>query len=133
MAGQGLRRGRKPSIAVATAQVIDLGRTVRTLATDLRRLQTRLRFLDAYYSSQSKAAASTTRTSRRSRRGPNVRDLAHDVLKKTRKALPIQELARRVTRARGGRAGKQFAQNLGIALGKDRRFKRVERGVYGLR
>lgn len=45
----------------------------------------------------------------------------------------MKELARRVVKARGEGSGKQFAQNLAVALGKDRRFKRVERGVYALR
>jgi len=38
-----------------------------------------------------------------------------------------------VGRARGGKAGAQFAQNLGVAPSKDGRFKKVERGVYEAR
>jgi hypothetical protein len=74
-----------------------------------------------------------TSTGQTSKRRPNVRDLAHDVLKKSKKPLHIQELAKRVSRGRRQRSGVMFAQNLGIALGKDRRFKRVDRGIYGLR
>lgn len=127
------KRGRKPSIAVASTQVVEMSRALRGLMTEMRRLRKRLALLDAFYSNQGRTRTALSKRTPQSRRGPNVRDLAHDVLKKTRKALPIRELARRVTRARGGRAGQQFAQNLSVALGRDRRFKRVERGVYGLR
>jgi len=133
MAGQGSVRGRRPSIGVATAQVVDLSRTVRTLSTDLRRLKKRLQLLDAYYARATTIRGSGVRTRTASRRGPNVRDLAHEVLTRTKKPLPIQDLAKKVSKARGGRPGRMFAQNLGLALGKDRCFKRVERGVYGLR
>ena len=56
--------------------------------------------------------------------------MAFVALRKSRKALPIRELAEKVMRARGKKSGRQFAQNLAVALGKDRRFKRVDRGVY---
>ena len=128
-------RGRKPSIAVATRKLVDMRRMLKALVTETIRLQERLNSLDSFYSKHSGIARAGDQASAngRSRRGPNVRDLAYATLKRGRKALPIRDLAQKVIRARGGKAGQQFAQNLSVALGRDPRFKRVERGVYGLR
>ena len=122
-------RGRKPSIGVAADKLTEIRRTLRSLETEISRLQKRLKSLDAYYSRQ----VQTSRTARSSRRGPNVRDIAFDALRKSRKGMPIRQLAEKVMRARGKKSGRQFAQNLAVALGKDRRFKRVDRGVYAAR
>jgi hypothetical protein len=124
-------RGRKPSIGVAAAKLTEIRRTLRALSTEVRRLQERLRTLDIFYSRQT-AAVSAGRT-RQSRRGPNVRDIAYQVLRRSRKGLPIQELAAEVVRRRGRKSGRQFAQNLAVALGKDDRFRRIDRGVYAAR
>ena len=124
-------RGRKPSIAVAAGKVMEIRREMKSLTTALARIQDHLNNLDAYYSNPRNLAAPSASTPRSTGkgRGPNVRDHAYRILK-GRKSLPIQDLAKRVARARGGKAGAQFAQNLGVALSKDGRFKKVERGVY---
>jgi hypothetical protein len=124
-------RGRKPSIGVAADKLTEIRRTLRSLGTEIVRLQQRLKSLDTYYSRQVQATAA--RSAKPSRRGPNVRDLAFDTLRRSKKALPIHVLAEKVMRARGKKSGQQFAQNLSVALGKDRRFKRVDRGVYAAR
>ncbi len=138
-------RGRVPSIATAADKARDLRKNVRGLLGDLRQLEGRLRALDrmyqrrqAYYKAlaaeavrletRSSAAASTMRG-----RGPNVRDVAFELLQKLRGPQPIQKIADQVLKAKGGRAGANFVQNLGAALQRDRRFKRASRGVYGLR
>jgi hypothetical protein len=121
-------RGRKPSIGIAADKLTEVRRTLRSLGTELQRLQTRLRSLDAYYSRQVSRPSGNGAGSNHTR--PNVRDLAYAILKKSRKGLPIQELAGRVVNVRGRRSGAQFAQNLAVALGKDSRFKRIDRGIY---
>jgi hypothetical protein len=124
-------RGRKPSIGVAAAKLTEVRRTLRALSTEIRRLQQRLRALDSFYSKQT--AALSAGKARQSRRGPNVRDIAYQVLRRTRNGLPIQDLAAEVIRRRGRKSGRQFAQNLAVALGKDDRFRRIDRGVYAAR
>lgn len=138
-------RGRVPSIATAADRARELRKNVRGLLGDLRQLEGRLRALDrmyqrrqAYYKAlaaeaarletRNSAAASTMRG-----RGPNVRDVAFEMLQKSKGPQPIQKIADQVLKAKGGRAGANFVQNLGAALQRDRRFKRASRGVYGLR
>ena len=55
------------------------------------------------------------------------------MLRKNKGAMPIQKLAEQVLKAKGGRSGANFVQNLGAALQRDPRFKRAGRGIYGLR
>lgn len=138
-------RGRVPSIATAADRARELRKNVRGLLGDLRQLEGRLRALDrmyqrrqAYYKAlaaeaarletRNSAAASTMRG-----RGPNVRDVAFEMLQKSKGPQPIQKIADQVLKAKGGRAGANFVQNLGAALQRDRRFKRASRGVYGIR
>lgn len=130
-----VRRGRKPSIGTATDRVRNFRRTLKALVTELGRLETRLDDLDRYYSRlarQEQPAAAVGRPTLRGR-GPNVRDTAFEILRTSKHALPIVKLAERVKKVKGGSSGKAFVQNLGAALAKDKRFRRVERGVYGLR
>lgn len=134
----GSRRGRTPSISTAATKVRGLRRNLKSLVTEMQRLEDRLAMLDTYYRSRrgSVAAGAGVRTGTRTGlrgRGPNVRDVAHDILAKSRKPLTITELADKVVKEKGGEAGENFVQNLGAALYRDRRFRRVGRGVYGLR
>lgn len=124
-------RGRVPSIATAADKARDLRKNVRGLLGDLR-TEGRLRALDrmyqrrqAYYKAlaaeavrletRSSAAASTMRG-----RGPNVRDVAFELLQKLRGPQPIQKIADQGPQGQGGRAGANFVQNLGVALQRDR-------------
>jgi hypothetical protein len=137
-AGFRSRRGRIPSIGTAAGKVRGLRRNLKSLVTEMQRLEDRLAMLDTYYRSRQGAVANgrAGRTGTRSGlrgRGPNVRDVAHDILARSRKPLPITELADMVVKQKGGTAGENFVQNLGAALYRDRRFRRVGRGVYGLR
>jgi hypothetical protein len=132
------RRGRIPSIGTAAGKVRGLRRNLKSLVTEMQRLEDRLAMLDSYYRSRRAMLANggsgrpVSRTGLRGR-GPNVRDVAHDILARNRKPMPITELADRVVREKGGQAGENFVQNLGAALYRDRRFRRIGRGVYGLR
>jgi hypothetical protein len=132
MGGRG-RRGRMPSIRVTAHKVHEMRRTLKALSTELRRVEQRLRSLDSFYRKM-RFGTVTPAASRPGRRsGINVRDLSFKILKGSRRGLPISEIAGRVARIRGGQVGARFTQNLGIALMRDRRFKRVDRGVYALR
>ena len=130
---QPAKRGRKPQISTASREVVTLKRQVRVLLTGLGRLQSRLVMLDAYHG-KATASPALTRKGSQSKPGrkPNVRDLAAEILKRSKKPMPLTVLAQRVTKARGKKSGKMFAMNLGTALRNDRRFRRVGRGVYGL-
>jgi hypothetical protein len=76
MEGQGLRRGRKPSIGVAEAHLSEIRKTLKALVTETSRLQQRLKMLDAFYTNgRSQSASLPAGTPRKTRRGPNVRDL----------------------------------------------------------
>lgn len=132
------KRGRKPSIGTATERVRQLRRTLKSLVTEMSRLEIRLDELDHYYTRMAREKARVVVLKSRGPstlrgRGPNVRDVAFEILKRAKGPLPIIQLAKRVHGSKGGRPGQHFAQNLGAALVKDRRFKREGRGVYGLR
>jgi len=131
------RRGRTPSIGTAASKVRGLRRNLKSLVTEMQRLEERLAMLDTFYRSRRSLAGGVTgRGSNRAGlrgRGPNVRDVAHDILVRSRKPLGITELADKVVKAKGGDAGENFVQNLGAALYRDRRFRRVGRGIYGLK
>lgn len=132
MGGRG-RRGRMPSIGVAAQKVHQVRRSLKALGTELQRVEQRLKSLDSFYR-KLRFAPGIPPASRPGRRsGINIRDLSFKILKGSRRGLPISEIAGRVARIRGGEVGARFTQNLGIALMRDRRFKRVDRGVYALR
>jgi hypothetical protein len=137
MRGPRSRRGRKPSILTAAARAHGLRRSLKSLVTEVQRLERRLRMLDSYYRSQHLALKS--RAGRPAGpgglrgRGPNVRDAAFKILSRLRRPAPISDLARKVIKLKRGRPGANFVQNLGAALQRDRRFKRAGRGLYGVR
>ena len=124
------RRGRKPEIRTAGRLAAELRRQAKALTTAIGRLEQRLAMLDAYYTRQQSTRVGARQSSGR---GPNVRDLAADVLERAGKPLAIAVLAPRVAKARGKKAGKAFPQNLATALRGDRRFRRVGRGLYSLK
>lgn len=139
-------RGRVPSIESAIERAHELRKGLRTLAGDMGRLEARLKTLDALYKKRqnyyrktmAEAAHLVARAPRNPGqalrgRGPNVCEVAYVVLKKHRGQLPIQKLADLVIREKGGDPGANFVQNLGAALLRDRRFRRIARGVYGLK
>lgn len=131
------RRGRSPSISTATARARGLRRNLKSLVTEMLRLERRLKMLDAFYRSRAFARATAAgrgpaRPGLRGR-GPNVRDVAFEILSRRRSPMPISDLARQVIRRKGGQAGDNFVQNLGAALFRDRRFRRAGRGMYGLK
>jgi len=135
--GSMARRGRKPSIATATRHTRDLKKSVRVLARELEELELRLDLLDRYYRSRERLLASVKRGAGAAAglrgKGPNVRDVALEILRKGGRAMNIAALASQVIRKKGGRAGANFTQNLGAALYRDRRFKRTGRGLYSAR
>lgn len=139
-------RGRVPSLESATERARELRKGLRALVSELGRLESRLRTLDTlykkrqdYYRKALADAADIVAHVPRSPakalrgRGPNVREVAFGLLKKHRSPMPIQKLADMVIREKGGDPGANFVQNLGAALQRDRRFRRMARGVYGLR
>ena len=132
------RRGRKPSIATATRHTRDLRKKVKGLVREIESLEDRLTLLDRYHRSRERLLAavgqraSSTGTGMRGR-GPNVRDVAFEILTKGGRAMNIAMLAIRVMKKKGGKAGANFTQNLGAALFRDRRFRRTGRGLYSAR
>lgn len=132
------RRGRKPSIGIANEKVREVRRTLKTLVTELGRVEARLFELDRYYTRLAAHKAQVVIVERKiglspRGRGANVRDVAFEILQRKGKSLPIAELAPKVLKVKGGAAGDHFTQNLGAALMKDKRFRRVGRGVYAVR
>ena len=130
------RRGRKPSIATASRHTRELKKTLKSIVREIEELESRLAVLDRFYRSRERLLAQARRGSGGAGlrgRGPNVRDVAMEILKKGGRPMNIATLASRVIRRKGGRAGANFTQNLGAALYRDRRFKRTGRGLYSLR
>ncbi len=128
-------RGRRPSISAASAHAGDLRRQLKTLITHCRHLEKRLLGLDVYYRSfgRREKVARHAKTRGLRGRGPNIREVSYRILKSSGKPMALRTLAEQVVREKKGQPGEYFAQNLGVALTRDRRFKRVEPGVYGLR
>jgi hypothetical protein len=130
------RRGRRPSLHVAARKTGLIQRNVRSVLSDLEDLQSRLlrleTLLEAHRQAERERARRRSRVSQRGIRGkgPNVRDLAFQVLARRRKPMEIQEISRTVLRLKKGNPGANFTQNLGAALARDRRFSRIGRGVY---
>jgi hypothetical protein len=130
------RRGRRPSLRVAARRANKLQKDVKSLLADLEDLENRLVRLETLLEASRKAEKEkarrkkTTRTQGIRGKGPNVRDIAYQILLRRRKPLGIQEISRQVLKAKKGKAGDNFTQNLGAALARDKRFERVGRGVY---
>lgn len=133
------RRGRRPSLRVAARKANRLQQDVKSLLTDLQDLEQRLIRLEALLEANRKAEAErakhrSTVSSRGIRgKGPNVRDVAYNILARRRRPMSIQEISNHVLKSKKGEAGDNFTQNLGAALARDSRFKRVSRGIYAAR
>jgi hypothetical protein len=130
------RRGRRPSLKVAARRANKLQKDVKSLLSDLEDLESRLIRLETLLEASRKAEREKARRKKTTRsqgirgKGPNVRDLAYQLLLRRKKPLGIQEISRQVLKTKKGKAGDNFTQNLGAALARDRRFERVGRGVY---
>lgn len=132
------RRGRPPSLTVAARKTNRLQQNVRELLQDLEDLESRLVRLESLITAgrkadreRAKVRAAKNRSIRG--RGPNVRDVAYQVLARRKKPMGIQELSDQVLKVKKGVPGDNFTQNLGAALARDRRFNRVGRGLYTIR
>ena len=132
------RRGRPPSLTVAARKTSKLQQNVRELLHDLEDLEHRLVRLESLITAgrkadreRAKVRAAKNRSIRG--RGPNVRDVAYQVLARRKKPMGIQELSDQVLKIKKGVPGENFTQNLGAALARDRRFSRVGRGLYTIK
>lgn len=132
------RRGRPPSLSVAARRTSKLQQNVRDLLNGLEDLEKRLLRLDILLEANRKVERERARVRSANHRGirgkgPNVRDVAFQILLRRRRPMTIQELSDQVLREKRGAAGENFTQNLGAALARDRRFSRVGRGQYTVR
>ena len=132
------RRGRRPSLRVAARQAGRIQKELKALITDLADLEARLLKLETLLEASRQAEKDRAKARARSAtgirgKGPNVRDVAYQILSRRRRPMSIQDLSRQVLRIKKGDAGDNFTQNLGAALARDRRFVRVSRGTYGVR
>ena len=132
------RRGRPPSLSVAARRTSKLQQNVRDLLTDLEDLERRLIRLNGLLEANRKTERERARMRSANHRGirgkgPNVRDVAFQILQRRRRPMTIQELSEQVLKQKNGSAGENFTQNLGAALARDRRFSRVGRGQYTVR
>lgn len=132
------RRGRPPSLKVAARKAKKLRTELRSIRDGLADLEERLLRLDSLLQASRKAERERAReraerTAGIRGRGPNVRDLAYQILSRRRKPMGIQDLAGQVLKSKNGKAGGNFTQNLGAALARDPRFERVGRGLYTIK
>ena len=132
------RRGRPPSLSVAARRTSKLQQNVKDLLLGLEDLERRLVRLDVLLEANRKMEREKARIRAANHRGirgkgPNVRDVAYQILARRRRPMGIQELSNQVLKIKRGSAGENFAQNLGAALARDRRFSRVGRGQYTIR
>ena len=131
-------RGRPPSLIVAARKTLKLQKDMKDILLDLEELQTRLVRLESLLAANRKAQRDRARLRVSSNpgirgKGPNVRDIAFQVLSRRRKPMSIQELSNLVLKTKRGKAGGNFTQNLGAALARDTRFTRVARGLYSVK
>jgi hypothetical protein len=133
------RRGRRPSLKVAARKAGKLQQNVRSLLGELEDLEHRLVRLEQLLEASRRSEREKLKKKRAARsagirgKGPNVRDLAYQLLARRKKPLGIQEISDFVLRGKKGKAGANFTQNLGAALARDSRFQRVGRGVYSVK
>lgn len=132
------RRGRPPSLKVAARKTHKLQQDVRSLLQELTDLEQRLLRLEDLLEAGRKAQRERTRQRAAESKGirgkgPNVRDIAYQVLSRRKKPMSIQEISSQVLRIKKGKAGDNFTQNLGAALARDSRFVRAGRGLYTVR
>ena len=132
------RRGRPPSLTVAARRTSKLQQNVKDLLDGLEDLERRLIRLDGLLEANRKMERERARLRSANHRGirgkgPNVRDVAFQILLRRRRPMTIQELSDQVLKQKRGSAGENFTQNLGAALARDRRFSRVGRGQYTVR
>ena len=133
------RRGRRPSLKVAARKAGQLQKELKGMILDLQDLESRLlrleTLLEANRQAEKERAGQRAKVAAKGIRGkgPNVRDIAHNILARRRKPMSIQDLSRQVLRSKKGSAGENFTQNLGAALARDKRFVRVDRGTYTVR
>jgi hypothetical protein len=120
---------------VAARKTSKLQKDVRELLQDLEELEQRLIRLDSLlaasrHADRERAKHRAARSHGIRGKGPNVRDVAYQVLARRKKPMGIQDLASQVLKVKKGKPGGNFTQNLGAALARDRRFLRVGRGLY---
>lgn len=133
------RRGRRPSLKVAARKAGKLQHRLRNLLTELESLEQRLIRLEQLLEASQRAERERMKKKRGARsagirgKGPNVRDLAYQLLTRRKKPLGIQEISDFVLQGKKGKAGANFTQNLGAALARDSRFQRVGRGIYSVK
>jgi hypothetical protein len=132
------RRGRPPSLGVAARRTSKLQQNVKVLLTGLEDLERRLLRLEVLLEANRRVERDRARQRSANHRGirgkgPNVRDVAFQILLRRRRPMSIQELSDQVLKQKRGAAGENFTQNLGAALARDRRFSRVGRGQYTIR
>jgi hypothetical protein len=125
-------------LSVAARRTSKLQQNVRDLLNGLEDLEKRLLRLDILLEANRKLERERARVRSANHRGirgkgPNVRDVAFQILLRRRRPMTIQELSEQVLREKRGAAGDNFTQNLGAALARDRRFSRVGRGQYTVR
>ena len=131
------RRGRRPSLRVAARHTQKIQKELQGLVRELAELEARLLRLEELLEASRRSEEEKRRQQRRQGgspgirgQGPNIRDIAHQILARRKRPLGIQELAELVLAQKPGKAGDNFTQNLGAALARDSRFKRVGRGTY---
>ena len=132
------RRGRPPSLAVAARRANKLQTDVQGLLVGLEDLERRLRRLDTLLEASRQAERQRAKERAANHKGirgkgPNVRDVAYQILAKRKRPMGIQELADLVLRTKKGSPGDNFTQNLGAALARDTRFGRAGRGLYTIK
>ena len=132
------RRGRPPSLAVAARRTSKLQANVRDLLEGLEDLESRLLRLDGLLEATRKAEREKARERAANQKGirgkgPNVRDVAYQILARRRRPMGIQEISSQVLKTKKGSPGDNFTQNLGAALARDSRFLRVGRGQYAVK
>jgi len=132
------RRGRPPSLAVAARKTKKLRHQVEDVIGELDDLEKRLLRLEALL--KASREADRERSLKRSQnhrgirgKGPNVRDVAFQLLSRRKKPMSIQDIAEFVLKSKKGQAGANFTQNLGAALARDPRFTRAGRGLYAVK
>jgi hypothetical protein len=129
------RRGRPPSLDVAARKTNKLRQNVREVLDELEDLEARLRRLESLLVASRQADKERAKQRAAEHKGlrgkgPNVRDVAYQILARRRRPMEIQEISAQVLKMKKGSPGGNFTQNLGAALARDSRFVRVGRGMY---
>lgn len=132
MARRKIRTGVRTSIRTIKTMAALFRKAANLLMTEAARLKNTDARIRRLRTEVKQKSVRKSRVTRGMKGGVSTADIAFQILSARKKPMDIQTLATRVIAKKKGKPGEHFTQNLAAAMMRDKRFKRMGRGVYGL-